>query len=166
MPLVIVLSGPSSSGKTTLGHALQERLAEPCVLVEADRTFPAVPAGLPGAEVVLAFHRSVAVWAECGFHVIVDGSLPYENLELLDRCLRVFEPFDLRLVGVRCSDAELAARETSRPEDRPRGWAVRQAKDIHDGMRYAAEVDTTAKSPEECADEVAMRLGLSIGRPA
>ena len=168
--LVVMLSGTSSSGKSSLARALQRRLAIPTVLAEADRTFPAVPSehpgwpaqGLSGSDVVLAYHRSIAVWAECGFNLIVDGSLPYEDRRLRDACIRIFEPYDFRMVGVRCSDAELTRREVARPEVRPTGWAVRQAKDIHDGMRYAADVDTTARSPEACADDAASQLGLPL----
>ncbi len=168
-PVVILLSGASSSGKSSLAKALQRRLRVPAVLVEADRTFPALPTEHPDwasldvshSSVVLAFHRSIASWAEAGFDLIVDGSLPYDEPQLRDACIRVFEPFDIRIVGVRCSAAELADREAARTEERPNGWAVRQATDIHNGMRYAAEVDTTAKSPEECAHEVAAQLQLT-----
>jgi chloramphenicol 3-O phosphotransferase len=171
-PLVILLSGASSSGKTSLARALQRRLADPAVLVEADRAFPAVPSehprwvviGQSRDDVALAFHRSVAVWPQLGFDVIVDGSLPYEDRQLRDRCMQVFAPFDLRIIGVRCSDPELTDREVSRSEERPTGWAIRQAKDIHEGMPYAAEVDTTARSPEACADDAANQLGLSLLR--
>ena len=163
--VVIVVSGPSSSGKSSLARALQRRLGVAAVLVEADRAFPLLPSAHPGwvatREAVVAFHDSVAAWAQRGFHVIVEGSLPYEDPQLRDECLRVFEEFDLRVVGVHCSDAVLTAREATGVEERPRGWAVRQARDIHDGMRYAAEVDKTAASAEECAEEVARRLGLA-----
>ncbi|WP_020578099.1 phosphotransferase-like protein [Actinopolymorpha alba] len=171
--LVILLSGPSSSGKTTLARALLDRCAVPVMHVEADRAFPAMPAqtgswdrlGLTRADAVLAFHRSIAVWAQAGFPLIVDGSLPYEDRELRDACLQVFGPFDLRLVGVRASLAALNHREVARPEVRPAGWAARQAQDIHDGMEYAATVDTSNATPDECADRVLALLGLA-GRPA
>ena len=97
-----------------------------------------------------------------GLNVIVDGSLPYEDRDLRAACIRVFAPFDLRILGVRCSASELTRRETDRPEKRPDGWAVRQSSDIHDGMRYAAEVDTTARSSEECAEDAATQLGLPL----
>ena len=166
--LVILLSGPSSSGKTSLAKALQQRLPVPAVLLEADRAFPDVPHTHPGWEsaasdpgaVVLALDESVAAWARAGFHVILDGSLPYEDRDLRDTCTSVFAPYDLRLVGVTCADPELTARERTRPEARPVGWAVRQARDIHDGMRYAALVDTSVRSSQECAEDVLAQLGL------
>ncbi|MGH8882592.1 MAG: phosphotransferase-like protein [Stackebrandtia sp.] len=167
---MILLSGSSSSGKTSLGQALQRRLAVPAVLVEADRVFPSVPfdhpawesLGLHRSDVILTFHRSIAAWAAHGFNVIVDGPLPYGDRQLRDECLRVFEPFYFRIVGVRCADAVLTERESSRPDERLEGWAVRHATTVHDGMRYAAEVDTTARSPDECAEDVATQLGLSL----
>ena len=150
-PLVIILSGTSSSGKSSLARLLQRRLSIPAVLIEADRTFPVMPPTHPGwltrspfgVDAALAFHRSIATWAECAFHMIVDGSLPYENRKLRDACIGVFEAFDVRLVGVRCSVDELTTREEQRPDKRPSGWAARQARDIHDGLHYAAEVDMT-----------------------
>jgi chloramphenicol 3-O phosphotransferase len=167
-PLVILLSGPSSAGKTALARALQRRLPVPVVWVEADRAFPDVPTthprwashGRSSTEVVLAFHRSLASWAEAGFHLLVDGSLPYGDPALRDRCLRVFDAYDLRLVGVRCAVEHLNEREASRPERRPAGWAASQAADIHAGLTFAAEVDTSSLSPEACADEVIAQLDL------
>ena len=169
-PLVIILSGTSSSGKSSLAKVLQRRLSLPAVLIEADRTFPVMPSPHPawltsspfGVGAALAFHRSVATWAECGFHVIVDGSLPYENRRLRDACLRVFEAFDVRLVGVRCSVDELTMREEQRPDKRPSGWAARQARDIHNGLHYAAEVDTTDRSPDDCVEDLVSQLGLPL----
>ncbi len=166
---VVLLSGPSSSGKTSLARALQRQLAVPALLVEADRAFPGLPSTHPAwqphdpsrSDTTVAFHRSVAAWAENGFHLIVDGSLPYDNKDLRDACLRAFAPYDLRIVGVRCSDAELVRREGTRPEPRQRGWAVRQAADIHDGMSYAAEVDTTARSSDDGAADVVRQLQLA-----
>ena len=169
-PLVIILSGTSSSGKSSLARLLQRRLSIPAVLIEADRTFPVMPSPHPawltsspfGVGAALAFHRSVATWAECGFHVIVDGSLPYENRRLRDACLRVFEAFDVRLVGVRCSVDELTMREEQRPDKRPSGWAARQARDIHNGLHYAAEMDTTDRSPDDCVEDLVSQLGLPL----
>ncbi|GAA2760578.1 phosphotransferase-like protein [Actinopolymorpha rutila] len=169
-PIVIMLSGSSSAGKTSLAKALQRRMAVPAILVEADRVFPDVPGQHPnwppnGADhqsLVLTFHRSIAVWASAGLNLIVDGSLPYEDRSLRDACLKVFEPFDLRLVGVRCGVDALSEREAGRPEERPAGWAVRQAADIDVGMKYAAEVDTTARTPEACALELATQLGFGV----
>jgi Chloramphenicol phosphotransferase-like protein len=81
---VIVLTGPSCAGKTSLARALQSLLPFPAVHIEADRMFPVLPLAHPRwdaearhAAAVLAMHRSIAAWAAGGFDLIADGSLPY-----------------------------------------------------------------------------------------
>lgn len=163
MARVIVLTGPSCSGKTGLARALQSQLPFPAVHIEADQTFPRLPGAHPGwvAEerhnaVVLAFHRSIA-WAADGFNLIVDGSLPYGMPRLRSECLRVFTPFRMLLVGVRCAPGVLAERERARAVSTP-GWAVRQSHDINDGLRLDAEADTSSDTPEDCAKRVISQL--------
>lgn len=67
------------------------------------------------------------------FHLILDGSLPYEGPALRDRCIRIFDAYGRRLIGVICDPDVLSRREHDRPDRRPEGLAVRQAHDIHDG---------------------------------
>lgn len=101
--------------------------------------FPRSPAAHPrwDAEdrhdaVVLAFHRSIAAWAADGFDLIVDGALPYA-IPVCAECLRVFDPFQMLLVGVRCAPEILAGRERLEAA-RPPSWAVGQSRDINDGL--------------------------------
>jgi chloramphenicol 3-O phosphotransferase len=109
--------------------------------------------------IVLTFHRSIAVWAASGVNLVVDGSLPYGSPALRAECLQVFSSFDLRVIGVRCSNPVLARRERDRP-DRIQGWAERQAKDIHDGVHLDAMVDTSTESALQCAQTVLNQLGI------
>jgi chloramphenicol 3-O phosphotransferase len=164
MASVIILTGPSCAGKTSLARALQSRLPFPAVHIEADRMFPALPGAHPrwDAEarheaVVLALHRSIAAWAAGGFDLIADGSLPYGQPGLRSACLGVLAPFGMLLVGVRCAPAVLAERERTRADRQP-GWAVRQSQDIHDGLQLDAEVDTSAATPGDCARRVISQL--------
>lgn len=140
------------------------------VLFEADRTFPRLPnehpdwPRIPAAHrrAVRAFHQALRAWAEDGFDIIVDGSLPYGDNELRDECLALLSDFDLRIVGVMADDSALSLRESARPEPRPAGWAVKQAQDINDGVHLAAMVDTTDRTPEECAEDVIRQLGVEL----
>ena len=156
-----MLSGSSSSGKTSLASALLDRLPFAALRIEADRAFPDLSpkAEVEHDELVLAFHRSIAAWAVSGFNLIIDGSLPYGNRPLTAACLQPFAPFDLRLVGVHCSIPVLEKREHDRG-DRPIGWAAQQSLDINNDLNLDAIVDTSAGSPEECAALVITDLNL------
>ncbi len=171
-PIIIVLTGPSSAGKTTLAREIQRRSEMPFAHLEADRLFPSMPEDVHRAivrdlsleTVVLLLHRSMAAWAHGGLNIIVDGSLPYGNPELRSQCLSIFAQFDLRVVTVRCDSAVLARRECGRA-DRPPGWAAKQAVDIHNGLVGEAHVDSSAMPPAQCADSVLMQLQLAVRTP-
>lgn len=159
-----MLTGPSCSGKTSLARALQSQLPFPALHIEADRTFPQLPHAHPcwaadqrDDEIVLTLHRSIAAWAAGGFDLVVDGSLPYGMPGLRAGCLRLFDPFRLLLVGVRCAPGVLAERERARAVS-TLGWAVRQSHDINDGLRLDAETDTSSDAPELCAKQVIAQL--------
>jgi len=115
------------------------------VLIEADAVFPAVhgwssASALPPPIVV--FHRSVAAWSHSGSNVLLDGSLPYDDHVLRQRCLQELPDDRTFIVAVECSAEELRRRESSRAEPRPRGWAERQVLDINDGLRLVMTIDT------------------------
>lgn len=162
---MIVLSGPSCSGKTSLATALRERLSSvdrPFLHAEADRLLPHLPEGsqLDGSRshsLSRALHRAVAAFAAEGFDIIVDGVLPYGNLDGIADAFEVFGAFRLCRVGVHCDVGVLERREGARP-DRVRGWARHQAADLHLGHRYDVEVDTTSASPAECAEAIFSHL--------
>jgi chloramphenicol 3-O phosphotransferase len=165
---VVLLTGTSLSGKTSLAQAVQEMAAIPFLHVEADRALPHLPNGHPlwnadsenRRRAVVAFHRSIRVWASEGFNVIVDGSLPYEDVELRDRCLALFEEFRICVVGVVCRVDALPQRERARNHPFP-GWAAHQARDVNSGLNLDAQVDTSAGDPSTCARSLLEQLGLS-----
>ena len=164
---VLVLSGPSSAGKTSLARALQRTLwtqGRLVLHVEADRLVPGLPvvdhddprlAGL-----LDALTGATLAFADHGYDLIVDGLLPYGDQASLERVLGRLARHDVRYVGVRCALDELAQRESTRPDQRQPGWAVTQATDLHDGQRYDVEIDTTSGQPEMLAAELIDRLEL------
>jgi chloramphenicol 3-O phosphotransferase len=95
----------------------------------------------------------VAALASTGNHVIMDYPLsePWRLADLLE----VLDGFDVTLVDVTCSPAELARREGDRG-DRPVGLAASQH--VYEHGDRDLTVDTTASSPEECAEHIVSRL--------
>ena len=63
-------------------------------------------------------------------------------------------------VGVRCDPDVAARREAQRP-DRDTGMAAQQAHQVHEGVHYDVQVDTSRTSPGECARTVLRRLRLA-----
>ncbi len=73
----------------------------------------------------------------------------------------MLDGYDVTLVDVVCSPDELERRERSRG-DRPLGLSISQGVYVH-GERDLT-VDTTASSPEKCAETIVSRLD-TVPRP-
>lgn len=166
---IMLLNGPSSSGKSSIGRALLPLLDDPWFLMPVDAVSgmrsTVHRAGLDerGVAEMLrrtrrGYHRAVAAMASVGNHVIMD--YPLSEPWRIDDLLVVLEGFDVTLIEVRCAPAELARREAVRG-DRPAGLALSQRVDAH-GDRDIV-VDTTATSPEACAAAIVARLDTLPG---
>ncbi|WP_158548049.1 phosphotransferase-like protein [Desertihabitans brevis] len=162
--VVLLLSGSSSSGKSTLARALLRQTGEPCALVEADAAYPAL--NVPPHTAIVVFHRSMAAWSEAGYHLVLDGSLPYDDHDLRRQCLEALPAGRSFVVGVHCDLTELRRRETARPEPRLAGWAERQAADVNDGLDLLLDIDTTSGATDEHARSVWTALRRRHRRPA
>ena len=166
-----MLNGASSSGKTSIGRRLQDRLADPWFLFPVDALgamrSPARTRALEPDEVdaVLrrtrrGYHRAAAALASAGNDVIMDYPLS-EPWRLTD-LLAVLAAYDVTLVDVTCSPDELARRERARG-DRPVGLAESQSRVFaHDDRDLT--VDTTRADPETCAAAIADALDV-LGPP-
>lgn len=161
---VILLSGASSSGKSSIGRALQEALPTPWFLMSVD-AFGAMRS-TPRTQVLdhaetdamlrrtrLGYHRGVAAMASVGNDVIMD--YPLSERWRLDDLLEVLDGHDVTLVDVRCSPDELDRRERARG-DRPQGLARSQHVFAHDDRDIV--VDTTGASAQDCAADIAHQL--------
>lgn len=100
--------------------------------------------------------HAVAALAAQGDELIVDEVLVGDDKA---DYVRLLAPFDLRLVGVHCPLPVLEQREQARG-DRRLGLARWQFDKVHAGMDHDVVVDTSAGSPEECAQAVMQALGL------
>lgn len=162
---VIFLNGTSSSGKTTIARALQERLPEPYMHVSVDGFFylyperfwnptrqeDAVALARLAPAVVSGFHRAVAALAEAGNHVIVDHVLQEDGW--LSECVERWARLDVLFVGIRCPLEVLEQREAGRG-DRDVGTARYQYDRVHAHGVYDVEVDTSVQDVDECVGRI------------
>jgi chloramphenicol 3-O phosphotransferase len=166
---IILLNGASSSGKSSVGRALLPLLADPWFLFPVDdlgamrsvvhtRVLDDVEIERMLVRTRRGYHRAVAGLASAGNDVIMD--YPLSEVWRLADLLEVLAGFDVTLVEVRCSVAELSRRERARG-DRPVGLAVSQTLVYGHGDRDVV-VDTTASSPQECAREIVAALGAVV----
>lgn len=162
---VLLLNGPSSSGKSSIGRALQSLLAEPWFLVPVDAISgmrspeSTVKLDEPSLGEVLTrtrmgYHRAVAGLASAGNDVIMD--YPLSEAWRLDDLLAVLDGYDVTLVEIRCSPDELERRERERG-DRPSGLARSQTT-VYDHGAFDIAVDSTHSSAEECARVIVREL--------
>ena len=186
-PAIILLNGTSSSGKSTLGRALQRRIDPQPVLTGLDsfvfgllppawhgdphgvyfsrRSDGAVPVHLgPGGEAMArAFHRAVAAMADCGLGVIVDDVL-FEPW-LLDDWLEVAGAREVFFVGVQCALEEAERREIARGDRQP-GQVRSQIDTVHQHGDYDLVVDTTQDDPRNCAQPILAAIEARRGPSA
>jgi len=158
--LVIFLNGTSSSGKTTLSHALQQALADVYLHVSVDTYLSQIAqCDLNNAKlmeerfanIVNGFHESAAAIARAGNNVIVDYVL--QQPEWLDACVKAFEGMPVVFVGVHCPLEVLETREESRG-DRKLGAARFQFNRVHSHRTYDLELDTSSLSVEACVSKI------------
>ena len=165
--MLIVLSGPSSSGKTSLARALQWLASKPFLHIEADRFWPVMPLDHPLARdgdfqalVVLGVHKAIVALCEPGLDLIADGSLPNDPV-LRNEALNILRSApDTRVVAVTSAIDVLRDRERSRTERRVSGWAEQQLTFVFDGVDFDAVIYTSGRTPEQCARELLVALGL------
>ena len=161
-PWIILLSGPTSSGKTSLARSLQRRLSttqRPFLHAEADKIgMPNIPEQWNEDKERDRFQRalrqSVMTYAQQGYDIIVDGILPYGDPDGVQDTLDSYSAYRIFYVGVHCDIDTLERRVTTRP-NRNLEFARQQFQDLHEGQIYDLEVDTTSRTPEAAAELIA-----------
>ncbi|HEU0237550.1 MAG TPA: AAA family ATPase [Candidatus Limnocylindrales bacterium] len=185
---IILLNGTSSSGKTSLVRALQDRLPDPWLELGIDRFVFALPRrylnqpgwsdvfryirkdgsadgpftiepGPLGRRLVGGMHRTAAALAEVGIDVIVDHVLL--ERAWLDECRRLWAPFPVLFVGVRCPLEVVLRRERER-NDRTIGQAEAQFGVVHQWGGYDVEIDTSIVPAAEAAEAVASAVAAGF----
>lgn len=158
---VIVLSGASLTGKSTLGGALLPELGGRWLLVEGDRFAPAMTPEVAesmrdaGAhrQFALAMHRSALTWAECGYSLILDGTLPSPGGPVLAECLGLLAHYRPMYVGVDAAPEALRRRAALRANSDLQ-WSLAQREHVHDGVPLTIRVDTSELDTADVVDAV------------
>jgi chloramphenicol 3-O phosphotransferase len=151
---IILISGTSSSGKSTLAKGLQKSLADPFLHVQLDSYIEMLPRTDDWEmfqRMVRGLNRSVAVMAEEGNNLIVDHVL-IDNA-WLEQLLELLRERYVLFVGLYCPLEELERRESER-DARRQGFARQQFENIHTGKIYDLKLDTSVLSAEECTERV------------
>ena len=166
---ILFLNGTSSSGKTTLAKALQEKLSEPYMYVSIDNFFHMYPdrflspTNRKGAKVLKqlvppvlsGFHRSVAALAQAGNNVLVDHLLQEDGW--LQECVERWAGCDVLFVGIRCP-LEIAEQREKERGDRNIGTARYQFERVHAHDLYDIEIDTSRLRVDECVTRIIERI--------
>jgi len=151
---IILISGTSSSGKSTLAKGLQKSLADPFLHMQLDSYIEMLPRTDDWEmfqRMVRGMNRSIAVMAEEGNNLIVDHVL-IDNV-WLKQLLELLRNHYVLFVGLVCALDEVERREKKR-DARRQGFARQQIENIHKGKIYDLELDTSILSAERCVERV------------
>jgi chloramphenicol 3-O phosphotransferase len=148
---IILVNGASSSGKSTLCHALQASLDEPFWHYSIDhfRDAGILPMqridngnfSWPDMRAAFfeGFHRCLPALAQAGNNLIVEHIV--ETKVWMSRLVQLLEPFDVFFVGLHCPLSELEKREQQRG-DRRAGEARDDYDVVHTFGAYDIEIDS------------------------
>jgi len=163
---IILLNGVSSSGKSTLGLALQDTLPEKYFLFSQDgfsETWPYKYWKEDGdgiyIETMKYMNQTIRMLAFSGVNIIIDhlfldnGKPNATGVVVLRDCIQNFWDLSVLFVRVDCDYDELDRRERWRG-DRGVGTAERQLKELYPKHSYDMVINTSARSTIRCAEEI------------
>jgi chloramphenicol 3-O phosphotransferase len=148
---IIIINGPSSSGKTTLALALQQKLDIPFLRFSFDlfldhKSLPLEQIRrdqfaweLMRPSVFTGIHQCLPALASAGNHIIFDHII--ETKGWLHHLISLVANFDVFFVGLHCSLPELERREILRGNRRP-GEALADYQTVHSITSYDLELDS------------------------
>lgn len=149
---IILLNGASSSGKSTLAHALQGKIELPFWHISIDhlRDAGVLPLDrIRNGEFIWrelrepffeGFHLALPAYARAGNNLIVEHIV--ETRIWMQRLIHLLSAFDVFFVGIHCNVDELERREALRG-DRHAGDARRDSETVHQHAAYDLEIDST-----------------------
>jgi len=173
---IVLLNGAGSVGKSSVARAIQAQARNIYLHVQMDAFLEMMPArtlngpeglrfetvevdGKPVTHVhsgpaqvraLNGMRHAIAAMAAEGNNMIVDDVLFPGDL---DAYRTLLAPYDFRVVGLHAPLEVLEMRERTRG-DRTLGLSRAQIDLVHKGATYDLELDTSALSPEQCAQRI------------
>jgi chloramphenicol 3-O phosphotransferase len=178
---IVLLNGIGSVGKSSLARAILAQAKDIFLHVPMDAWIEMMPQRTLGTPEGMTFvldaaghvtgivsgpeqeralrgmRRSVAAMAAEGCNMVVDDVIFDAGVVADYRAL--LAPYDFHVVGVHAPLDVLEIRERARG-DRAIGLAKSQFGVVHAGVAYDLEIDTSLRSPEDCARVVVEKFGL------
>lgn len=153
---VVILNGPSSSGKTTIAQAVRDRRGPDCTAVSIDQFYSCIHSERENnwslfQSLTKVLFTSVAAFANEGLDVVVDTV--FERPQCIEASLYALKNLHVSFVGLNCPIDILERRERAR-KNRPIGWARNQSARIHNDCVYDLTLDTSELSVDECVARI------------
>jgi len=170
---IIFLNGVTSSGKTSIVEALQDR-EDVYFYVVANDLFQEMVGERwlkqdywkHLSQVVLLMYRTAKLFSDLGHHVLIDGIL-VERPEIKPHYAQlrdILRDNPLDIVEVACP-LEICRQRNIARGDRQENQSAEQAALMAQGIEYACRVETDKYSPQECAAQIVAALfGQEDGR--
>ena len=163
---IIFLNGVTSSGKTSIVEALQER-DDIFFYVVANDLFQEMVGEKylrdnywkHLSDVIIMMYHTAKLYSDMGKHVLIDGIL-VEREEITphyEQLLEILKENPLDLVEVYCP-LELCRQRSIARGDRYEDQSEEQAALMATNIAYSLRVDTSLYSSAECADQIISQL--------
>ena len=163
---IIFLNGVTSSGKTSIVEALQERddvffyvVANDLFQEMVGEKFLRENYWKYLSDVIIMMYHTARLYSDMGKNVLIDGIL-VERDEIAPHYRQlqdIMKDHPLDIVEVYCP-LEICRQRNIARGDRYESQSGEQHRLMAKDIRYAMRVDTSLHSPEECAEQIVRTL--------
>jgi len=163
---IIFLNGVTSSGKTSIVEALQERRDQFFYVVANDLFQEMVGEQYLEedywkylSEVIIMMYHTAKLYSDLGKNVLIDGIL-VERDEIkphYEQLMEIMKDSPLSIVEVYCP-LDICKKRNIERGDRYESQSDEQAELMSKDIKYTMRVDTSVNSPAECAEQIVKKL--------
>ena len=163
---IIFLNGVTSSGKTSIVEALQERRDQFFYVVANDLFQEMVGEQYLEenywkylSEVIILMYHTAKLYSDLGKNVIIDGIL-VERDEIkphYEQLMEIMKDSPLSIVEVYCP-LDICRQRNIERGDRYESQSDEQAELMSKDIKYAMRVDTSVNTPAACAEQIVKTL--------